>query len=200
MFCSGCGKQIDDNLKFCTFCGARVGQGPQASTNPTPQPNPNEAFIDFGPDDAAAKQAVFGAGQVPPNPAPYPQPQPQYYNGAPGYGAPTNIYVNQYPQTGFGQSYFDGGLLQLIGWGILGALITMFTLGLGLPWAYCMIYNWEIKHTVIDGRRLSFDGTAIGLFGNWIKWWFLTLITFGIYSFWLGIALKKWKVSHTHFA
>ena len=30
-------------------------------------------------------------------------------------------------------------------------------------------YNWEIKHTVINGHRLRFDGTAIGLFGNWIK-------------------------------
>ena len=29
-----------------------------------------------------------------------------------------------------------------------------------------MIYNWEIRHTVIEGRRLEFDGTAVQLFGN----------------------------------
>jgi uncharacterized membrane protein YjgN (DUF898 family) len=97
-------------------------------------------------------------------------------------------------------SYFDGGLLQLIGWQLLGALITTVTLGICFPWAYCMIYSWEAKHTVINGRRLAFDGTAAQLFGKWIVWLLLTVITFGIYSFWLNIKLKKWKVKHTHFA
>ena len=96
-------------------------------------------------------------------------------------------------------SYFDGGLLQLIGWKILGAIITTFTLGICYPWAVCMVYNWEIKHTVINGKRLFFDGKAIQLFGNWIKWLLLTIITLGIYGFWVGIALKKWKTKHTHF-
>ena len=97
-------------------------------------------------------------------------------------------------------SYFDGGLLQLIGWHILGAIVTGVTLGICYPWAVCMIYNWEIKHTVINGRRLRFNGTAIQLFGNWIKWLLLCIITLGIYSFWVSIALKKWKVKHTEFA
>ena len=96
-------------------------------------------------------------------------------------------------------SYFDGGLLQLIGWKLLGGLITMLTLGICYPWAVCMEYNWEIKHTVINGKRLKFDGTAIGLFGNWIKWLLLTIITIGIYGFWVSIAIRKWKTKHTHF-
>lgn len=98
------------------------------------------------------------------------------------------------------KSYFDGGLLQLIGWKILGGLITSITLGICYPWAVCMVYNWETKHTVIEGKRLKFTGTAIGLFGNWIKWWLLTIITFGIYGFWLNIKLKKWITKHTVFA
>lgn len=97
-------------------------------------------------------------------------------------------------------SYFDGSLFQLIGWKLLGFFIIIITIGICTPWAVCMIYKWEAKHTVINGRRLKFDGTAIQLFGNWIKWWFLTIITVGIYSFWLGISLKKWKIKHTHFA
>ncbi len=97
------------------------------------------------------------------------------------------------------ESHFDGGLLEFIGWTLLGSLITGLTLGICLPWSYTMIYNWEIKHTVIDGRRLVFDGTAIGLFGNWIKWFLLTVITFGIYAFWLEIKLKKWRISHSFF-
>ena len=98
------------------------------------------------------------------------------------------------------ESYFDGGLLQLIGWRILGGIITVVTFGICYPWACCMVYNWEAKHTVINGKRLAFNGSAMQLFGNWIKWLLLTIITFGIYSLWVGIALKKWKVKHMYFA
>ncbi|MCS4484987.1 YjgN family protein [Gleimia sp. 6138-11-ORH1] len=97
-------------------------------------------------------------------------------------------------------SYFDGGLLQLIGWRILGFLITILTLGIAFPWAFCMIYSWEASHTVINGRRLRFNGTGGQLFGNWIKWLLLTIITLGIYSFWVEIKIRQWKVKHTHFA
>lgn len=97
------------------------------------------------------------------------------------------------------KSYFDGTLLQFIGKSILAALITILSLGIAVPWAVCLIYDWETKHTVIEGKRLSFDGTGTQLFGNYIKWFFLTIITLGIYSFWLSIKLKKWIVKHTHF-
>ncbi|MEF9969948.1 MAG: DUF898 family protein [Ruthenibacterium sp.] len=98
------------------------------------------------------------------------------------------------------ESYFDGGLLQLIGWSVLGGIITTFTLGICYPWALCMVYGWETNHTVVNGHRLSFDGKATQLFGNWVKWLLLCIVTLGIYGFWLGISLRKWKVKHTHFA
>ena len=98
------------------------------------------------------------------------------------------------------KSYFDGGLLQLICWKLLGGFITVITLGICYPWAMCMIYGWETRHTVIEGKRLKFDGTAIGLFGLWIKWLLLIIITLGIYSFWVSIDLKKWRTKHTSFA
>lgn len=113
--------------------------------------------------------------------------------------------VNQYNQNLVqgnninNESYFDGGLLQLIGWKILGFIVTIITLGICYPWAICMIYRWEAKHTVINGKRLIFDGTALQLLGNWIKWLFLTIITLGIYGFWVGIKLKKWQTKHLHF-
>lgn len=113
----------------------------------------------------------------------------------------TVVNVNntfQAPTTG--ESYFDGGLAQLIGWSILGFLITVFTFGFCYPLSFVLIYRWKASHTVIEGRRLRFDGTAVGLFGNWIKWWLLSIITLGIYTFWLGIKLEQWKTKHTHFA
>lgn len=99
-----------------------------------------------------------------------------------------------------GQSHFDGGLLGLIGYRILGFLITVFTLGICFPWAITMVISWETRHTTIDGRRLRFDGTASQLFGQWIKWLLLSIITLGIYGFWVEISMKKWITKHTHFA
>ena len=117
---------------------------------------------------------------------------------------PQTIIVNQITPTQStpldGASYFDGGLLSLIGWSILAGLITAFTLGLGYPFAACMLYKWEARHTIINGRRLFFDGNGWQLIGKWIVWMLLTLITLGIYSFWLVIKLKQWRVKHTHFA
>ena len=96
------------------------------------------------------------------------------------------------------ESYFDGGLLEYIILSVIGYFVTAITLGICAPWAICLIYNWEISHKVIDGRRLQFTGTATGLFGHWIKWLLLTIVTFGIYGFWLGIKLEQWKTKHTH--
>jgi len=98
------------------------------------------------------------------------------------------------------ESYFDGGLLQQIGWTILGFFLTLFTLGICFPWAITLLYNWEVKHTVINGKRLVFSGSALGLFGLWIKWLLLSIITLGIYLLWVNISLMKWKTKNTHFA
>lgn len=44
-------------------------------------------------------------------------------------------------ETKFGrQSFFDGGLLPLIGWTIVGVIITIFTLGIKLE-------DWKAKNT-----------------------------------------------------
>lgn len=96
-------------------------------------------------------------------------------------------------------SFFDGGLASLVGWSILGALITAFSLGIAYPWALCMVYGWKINHTVIEGQRMKFKGSAIGLFGHWIKWLALTIITLGIYGFWVSIKLEDWKARNTVF-
>lgn len=98
------------------------------------------------------------------------------------------------------KSQFTGGLLGMIGIGILQAIIVVFTLGIGTPWAVCIKEGWYAKHTIIDGKQLVFTGTGIGLFGNYIKWFLLTIITLGIYSFWLSIKMKQWVVENTHVA
>ncbi|KRM86431.1 DUF898 family protein [Lacticaseibacillus thailandensis] len=96
-------------------------------------------------------------------------------------------------------SFFDGGLLSLIGWSILGTIVTVCTGGICYPWSITMRYGWRINHTVIDGHRMHFNGSAVGLFGNWIKWLLLSVITLGIYGFWVHIKLLDWKAQHTEF-
>ena len=95
-------------------------------------------------------------------------------------------------------SRFDGGLMQYIGWNILGALVTFLTLGICYPWAVQMVYSWEQRHKVCCNRRCTFDGRAVGLFGTWMLCLLLCLVTFGIYSFWVPLRIQKWKVMHTH--
>ena len=95
-------------------------------------------------------------------------------------------------------SRFDGGLMQYIGWNILGWLVTFFTLGICYPWAVQMVYSWEQRHKVYCGRRCTFDGRAVGLFGTWMLCLLLCLVTFGIYSFWVPLRVHRWKVKHTH--
>jgi len=96
-------------------------------------------------------------------------------------------------------SSFDGTMLQWLGWRIAGGFITIITLGIGFPWAFCMMYQWEVNHTVINGKRLKFKGTGESLIGHWILWWFLTIITFGIFGLWVPVKIARWKAERTSF-
>jgi len=96
-------------------------------------------------------------------------------------------------------SYFDGDLLGKILNVIVAVAMTLFTLGIALPWAFCLLCDWDTRHTVINGKRLKFDGTGIQLLGNWIIWLLLIIATVGVYSLWVSIKLRQWEVKHTHF-
>lgn len=98
------------------------------------------------------------------------------------------------------KSQFTGGLLGLIGTNILALLLTIITLGIGLPWAVCIRQSWYAKHTSIQGKQLIFVGQGSQLFGQYIKWFLLTLVTLGIYSLWLNIKMHAWVVSKTEFS
>ena len=80
----------------------------------------------------------------------------------------------------------------------LGFLFCVVLLAGRKRWAIYLKESWYAKHTVIDGRQVTFDGTGGQLFGNYIKWFLLTIITLGIYSFWLSLKMKAWVTKHTH--
>ena len=96
-------------------------------------------------------------------------------------------------------SYFDGSLIELIGYHLLSMIITAFTLGIGRPWGECLVMGYKINHTVYNGKRLKFEGKGANYFVQKFKWIFFTIITLGIYAFWIPINKIKWQVKNTHF-
>ena len=65
-------------------------------------------------------------------------------------------------------SYFDGEPIFYLGKSLLAGLLTIVTLGIGLPWAVCMMMRWTKSHSVINGCRLKFTGTGLQLLGMWL--------------------------------
>ena len=120
----------------------------------------------------------------------------QSYSDIPA--AQASAQISQAPLSA--ESYFDGKTIQMLGWRLLGLLLTGITLGIGAPWAHCMILRWEARHTVINGKRLCFTGHGLQLLGKFLLWGLLTLITFGIYAIFIPVRMHKWRVSHTQFA
>ncbi len=97
-------------------------------------------------------------------------------------------------------SEFCGRTIQLIGWQLLGVLLGVITLGIGAPWAHCMVIRWETRHTYIGGKQLCFDGKGHQLLGRYLLWGLLTLVTLGIYALFIPVRMHKWRASHTRFA
>ncbi len=98
-----------------------------------------------------------------------------------------------------GESNFDGSILGFLLWKILGIIVTIITFGLAYPFALCMSYNYRIKHTSINDKRLKFDGYGYQLLGSWIFYWLLIIITFGLFIIFIPYIRTKWLIKHTHF-
>ncbi|WP_241248941.1 DUF898 domain-containing protein [Rhodococcus sp. X156] len=98
-----------------------------------------------------------------------------------------------------GRFHFDGGAGTYFGTAILGAIVTVCTLGFCYPFALVLRERWKAKHSYIDGKRLTFTGSAMGLFGTWVKWLLLSFLTLGVYLFWIAPRITKWKWENTDF-
>ena len=124
------------------------------------------------------------------------------------------------------KSKFTGNTFGLMGIYVLTVLLSGLTLGLGTPWASCMMIRWIAKNTVIDGKRFEFKGTGGRLWGAMLLWALVPVIVFiagtvlvyffpnetvGLlvyaawclfllfYVFWVMLQEIKWYVKHTHF-
>ncbi len=112
---------------------------------------------------------------------------------------PAQPVTNVEYETGHPESFFDGGVLGLIGWKLLGFLLSVLTFGILAPLASIFVLKWQYKHTVINGRRLVFDGNYFQLLGRMLLWILLSVITLGIYLFFIPVAWNKWVTKHVHY-
>lgn len=96
-------------------------------------------------------------------------------------------------------SYFDGKVLEYIGWKLLSYLIAFASFGIAYPWGKCLVYKYQFSHTIYNGKRLKFEGSGKDLFINSLKWYLLTIVTFGIYGWWVPAKKTNWVVSNLHF-
>lgn len=97
-----------------------------------------------------------------------------------------------------GDSYFDGGVLGIIGVNLFSNILTFISFGLLFPFVVCYRQRWFAKHTVINRKKIIFTGKSLNLIGNYLLWWFLCIITFGIFGLWLPIKIENWKAKNTH--
>ena len=97
-----------------------------------------------------------------------------------------------------GDSYFDGGVLGIIGVNLFSKILTFISFGLLYPFVVCYRQRWFAKHTIINRKKIIFTGKSLNLIGNYLLWWFLCIITFGIFGLWLPIKIENWKAKNTH--
>lgn len=99
-----------------------------------------------------------------------------------------------------GKFEFRGRGLEYLWLFIWTSLLTIFTLGIFVPWAVVAQLRWIAAHTTIDGKQLCFKGSGIGYFANWLLTVILTIITLGIYLPWGITRYIRWIISNTYFA
>lgn len=109
------------------------------------------------------------------------------------------VKINNKTQDIMVNSYFDGRVIDYIGWALLLFIITGLSFGIAAPWGKCLFYRYKFNHTVYSGKRLKFEGTGGDLFVNELIWFLLTCITFGIYGWWVPAKKANWVISNLHF-
>ena len=81
---------------------------------------------------------------------------------------------------------------------LINGLLTIVTLGLYGPWAFCRIYGWKAHNTLVDGTPSRFSGTGGGLFALYLLHLFLLpMVTFGFYYPVGMYRFHAWKEEHT---
>ena len=96
---------------------------------------------------------------------------------------------------------FSGTGGELFGKLIVGAILSMLTVGIYLPWYIVSLVQYVCSKTTLRGTTrgdltLRFGGTGGALFVAGLVGFLLTSITFGIYAPWFVVNLQKYFVDN----
>ena len=94
-------------------------------------------------------------------------------------------------------SYYDGRVLPRLGWIILGFILTCLTVGFLFPVALYWNIRYEVKHMVINGKRLKFNASIAQAYWKIIGLILLSIITLGIYALFASYKITRWRLEHT---
>lgn len=75
-------------------------------------------------------------------------------------------------------------------------LLSVFTFGLGIPWAQVMRYRWIAENTYVNGKPMRFTGTGGQLLRKYIKWLLLCFPSFGVFVFFIPSRLRNWVLKN----
>lgn len=168
-----------------------------AKVQPVEAPAPKVIYS--APAPKAAEPAPRPVESTPRPAAPAPraaEPAPRPAAPAPRPTAPRPAVPADPVATDWNNSFFDGGLLGLIGVNLVVSLVSLITFGLAWPALTCFRLRWIYKHTCIGGYRLRFTGKGIQLFGKFWLWVLLSIVTLTIYTWWVPIKYKQWETKH----
>ena len=92
-------------------------------------------------------------------------------------------------------SFFDGGVLGLIGTKLLCGLATLVPV-VGPAWSSIIQLRWQTRHTVVDSRRHIFEGGVGSLWVKTLLWGFLSVITLGIFALFVPVKYLRWETEN----
>lgn len=185
----------------CPRCGAIF----EGKTDRCPRCN---VLFKFNEEDCEAPEYAYPERRDEPKPQPQqPQQQPVVQEAEPVVEikevikeVPVQVIVEKpvaiIPEKNNENTYFDGKMLQWLGWTLLGELVTLVTLGICFPVYWGWIEKWKINHTVVNGYRLRLTRGGGRLVGRWLLWMLLSIITLFIFSLWIPKKMERWKVAN----
>lgn len=94
-----------------------------------------------------------------------------------------------------GESYYDGKIIPLFLYKLLGSIAGIFTLGLAKSFFVCEREKYICEHTVIDGTNVTFNGSGMALLKKQVLWIALTVATCGVYAIWRDVQFMQWMAS-----
>lgn len=94
---------------------------------------------------------------------------------------------------------FRGDYGDFFGVYIVGAILTVLTVGLYYPFFHANIRRYVVKETRFGNRPFEFDGQGGDIFLRHVLLYLLLPLTLGLYYFWHAAFLQRYYWEHTSF-